>query len=361
MSGTSLDGIDVSLVDFDSKPYQVLKSISHPFPKSLKQGLSELIKQQHCSLASLGNLDVALAKAYAQAVTALLEEIDINSAYIRAIGCHGQTIFHQPDGEHRFSMQIGSGAYLSELTSIPVITDFRNNDMALDGQGAPLVCAFHRDLVGRADNQMIINLGGIGNITWLPENGEPLGFDTGPANTLLDAWFQKYHPKQHYDEDGQWASSGSVNQQLLQALLNDPYFKLAAPKSTGREYFNLSWLDSYLATLDKVIEPNQIQATLATLTALSISQYIKDLGPKQVYYCGGGVRNKHLMMQLHNSSDMEISTVSELGIDPDYIEAIAFAWLAKQRVALRPGTISSVTGSQSDAMTGAIYQPSPPY
>ena len=356
MSGTSLDGIDVSVVQFENSSSNILYADTFNFEPELHRQLKELVQSARSGLQQLGEIQHRLANNYASAVKKALLASEIDAHAIKAIGCHGQTVYHQPDGEYPYSLQLGSGAILAELTCIPVVTDFRNNDIALGGQGAPLVPKFHASLIGPEDSVAIINLGGIANIS-LIEKSFVTGFDTGPANCLLDRWYRKWHTD-GFDVSGNWASTGKVNAALLQAMLSDNYFAEQPPKSTGTEYFNSSWLDKYLSQLNPQAAPEDVQATLIELTAQTVKNAIPQMPASKVYFCGGGVQNKHLMRVLKDLLGEGIKTTESLGIAPDYMEAIAFAWLARRRIQGEPATIASVTGAKNDAISGCVYLPS---
>ena len=352
MSGTSMDGVDA--VIFDAENNTVLNNASTAFPKELHQSLTALIEQPQTSLSNLGYIDIALAELYASAVKQLLKASKLLPSQIKAIGCHGQTVYHQPDGQYKFSMQLGSGSYLAEKTAITTVTDFRNRDMAAGGQGAPLVPAFHQAVF--SDNnksRLIINIGGISNCSWLPLDGDTTGFDIGPGNTLLDCWIKRHHNKS-YDHDGQWAASGVISEPLVAEMLDDEYFKKLSPKSTGREYFNLNWLEQSLINHPNLASAD-VQASLLALTALSITDVINRIAPNEVFICGGGVNNKQLMKSITVLSATPLSDIKQLGIAPELVEASAFAWLAKQCVNHQTGTLPRVTGARHPVISGAIY------
>ncbi len=359
MSGTSMDGIDTVLVDFSKRTPKLICSHSHAFPDTLQTQLSTIISPSWSgSLSQFGTLHQQLGKLFAGAVNALLQKTTISANQIQAIGSHGQTVWHQPQGEHPFSLQLGDANQISELTGITTVADFRSRDIAAGGQGAPLVPAFHKALFTKEKtNRILLNIGGIANITLLPGNGEVSGFDTGPGNGLMDAWIKK-HKQQSFDKDGAWASTGTINDKLLESLLTDSYFSLPAPKSTGKEYFNLEWLAKYTAIPAR---PQDIQATLTELSAKSIADAIKKAIDKQqdwhqLYVCGGGVHNPFLMARLKTHlADFEIKSTEKLGVSPDWMEAIAFAWLAKQTLEGKPGNLPSVTGAKGARILGAIY------
>lgn len=361
MSGTSLDGIDVVIAGFENQASPAITAArTFPFTAPLREQLHDLIFSGHTDLLVLGQLDIALGQQYADCVNALLDEAKLGAEDIGAVGCHGQTIFHAPDADYPFSMQIGNGNVIAARTGITTVADFRQRDMVLGGQGAPLVPAFHQALFQHAtENRVIVNIGGISNITVLPADNKQVvfGFDTGPGNTLLDNWIN-LHRHQKFDENGQWAATGTVNQTLLKRLLADDYFSRAIPKSTGRELFHLDWVRAQLAELATSPAPEDIQATLLQFTAISIADAIKQYAPNTnaVYVCGGGAHNSVLMRaldeQLHSQ---KVSTTSDIGLDPDWVEATAFAWLARQTLHHMPGNLPAVTGASQATILGAIY------
>ncbi len=343
MSGTSLDGVDAVIVEDDCR--QIIASHYLPYPNTLKNQLKSLTQSGQTSLKNLAQLDIEVATIFAQAVNQLLEQARPDSKNVEAIGSHGQTIYHQGGA---YSMQIGHGALIAEQTSITTVADFRMQDVAAGGQGAPLTPKYHQYLLDGKDG-VVINLGGIANITII-KNGGVSGFDTGPANTLLDNWI--FTQKQlDYDQDGLWAKTGKADEALLQALLADDYFAEKSPKSTGPEYFNLAWLAQYLSGNEP---PQDVQRTLLELSAISISQHIpKDV---DVYLCGGGVHNKLLLERLaEQNPNSKITTTEALGVHPDFVEAAAFAYFAKQTLAGKPSNLPAVTGASNERILGAIY------
>lgn len=363
MSGTSIDSIDAVALSFDKQQLQLIGSHSHIIPDNLKRDIVALCQPGDDSVELFANTDNRLAKLFAEATLALMEQNNITADQVIAVGSHGQTVRHAaPEpGKIAFSQQIGNPSLIATLTGCAVVADFRRKDMALGGQGAPLVPAFHRQLFTDAEHhRVIVNIGGIANITVLPA-GSPeklegcIGFDTGPGNLLLDGWCQR-HLKTDYDDDGAWGASGSVNVALLNQLKTHPFFGAPAPKSTGRETFNLQWLDEQLGRF-AAITAEDVQATLARLTAESIADQVKSLKLKtqQVYVCGGGAFNGALMAQLAKLLPMKVATTASLGLDPNWVEACAFAWLAKQRIELKPGNIPAVTGAKKAAILGGLY------
>lgn len=362
MSGTSLDGIDIALVGFDNKGMTLKAADTYPFDTRLRQDLLSLIESGRCHLQQLGQLDMALGHAYSDAIKQLLAETRTQASDIEAIGCHGQTVYHAPEAAFPFSMQIGNAHVIAEKTGIDTIADFRQRDMILGGQGAPLVPAFHQALFhSDKHNRVVANIGGISNITILPADGMTVsGFDTGPGNVLLDQWYQQHH-KDLYDENGQWARNGDVDEAFLQLLMADPFLQQPAPKSTGREYFNLNWLSQKLIELDKPIKARNVQTTLLSMTAKSISQAILDYAANtdEVFVCGGGAHNEELMQSLRNElPGIQVKTTSALGLAPDWVEACAFAWLARQFKQGQAGNLPAVTGADRPAILGALYSSS---
>lgn len=356
MSGTSLDGLDIALVDFSGNQPVLRASELVSYPDTLSQQLTTLCQSESVNFQLLGSTDALLGDFFSKAVLQFLSSNNVDHRQVMAIGSHGQTIHHQPSGDTPFTLQIGDANRLAEKTGIPVVADFRRKDMAAGGQGAPLVPAFHADCFqDEKQNRAIINIGGIANITFLPSGHtqHPLGFDSGPGNTLMNQFCQAFY-NQPYDHDALIASSGTVNSELLAAMLNDDYFQQAPPKSTGPEHFSFSWLDSH-----RTKHPATNEDTLATLCRLSAQSILDALNTlptcSEIYICGGGAHNPLLMKTLRVSFNGSVYTTSKLGIDPDWVEAMAFAWLAKQTVEGLPGNIPSVTGAKKSVVLGAIY------
>jgi anhydro-N-acetylmuramic acid kinase len=356
MSGTSLDGVDVALVQFNEaqKPH-VLQTHFLAYPAELR---TQILALQHPTENELETTELmanTLAKLYADAVNQLLAIAALPPNEISAIGCHGQTIRHRP--ELGFTLQIGNPALLAELTGITVVADFRSRDIAAGGQGAPLVPAFHKAIFAHPQlNRAVINIGGIANITYLASNSDLIGFDSGPGNMLLDAWI-KQHKNLSYDANGAWASSGEIIAPLLSAMLAEPYFALKPPKSTGRDLFNDAWLARHLAVSD--YSPQDVACTLVSLTAKSIfialQHHCSDVD--EVYLCGGGAHNALLVEQLQNFlGSKKVETTDKLGIGVDWVEAIAFAWLAELCLNQQTASLPEVTGAKGARILGAIYQ-----
>lgn len=354
MSGTSLDGIDVALCAFEANACQLLDTHFAPYPAQIKTELLALHKPSSNELEATSLISNRLAVMYADAVKALLTSKKIRVDEITAIGCHGQTIRHRP--ELGFTLQIGNAALLAELTGITVVSDFRSRDIAAGGQGAPLVPAFHKAIFGHSQlNRALINIGGIANITYLSKKGDALGFDSGPGNMLLDAW-TKLHLDKAYDEDGAWASTGVVLDALLYDMLAEPYFVMPPPKSTGRDLFNEDWLKRHL--LYPHLRPQDVARTLVALTAQSIHDALGKCGDvDEVYLCGGGARNILLKNSLQSLfGETKVLFTDVLGVGVDWVEAAAFAWLAKQTLENKPGNLPTVTGAKGLRVLGAIYQ-----
>ncbi len=356
MSGTSADGINAALVDFSTIIPTVISTHYAPYSLALRQKIHGLSHPGDNEIQRLGELDIELGLAFANAVNHLLEQQSLTAHAIRAIGSHGQTIRHHPVLPHPFTLQIGDPNTIAAKTEITTIADFRRKDMSLGGQGAPLVPAFHQALFA-ADNKprVIANIGGMANITVLM-NDTVIGFDTGPGNVLMDSWILHHQQKSH-DENGAWARQGKLQTDLLNQLLADPYFKRTPPKSTGREYFNLAWTQ---AKLNATLSPVDVQTTLTELTAQTIIDTIQSLiSEGEILICGGGVHNDFLMQRLQKiaAPHFNVSSTMQYGIDPDWVEAMAFAWLAKQTMQHKTGNLPSVTGAKKPAILGGIYYP----
>jgi len=360
MSGTSVDGIDAALVDFSGDKPMLLASHYTPYSTNLRQQIHSLCEPGENEIERLGELDVELAKVFAGAVNTLLATSSVSTKDIAAIGSHGQTVRHAPNHEHRFTLQIGDPNTIAALTGITTVADFRRKDIALGGQGAPLVPAFHRGFFASNEiDRAIVNIGGIANVTLLrhTEQENILGFDTGPGNTLMDYWTRTHRHAPH-DEHGAWAASGTVNTNLLLSLLSDPYFKQQPPKSTGREHFNHEWLNEHLIKTNPTIKTEDVQATLTEVTAKSIVDAITNHFNKgEIFICGGGAHNTYLMSRIaeHTKRHFSVNTTESFGIHPDYVEAIAFAWLAFQSMQKKSGNLPSVTGAERKAILGGIY------
>lgn len=352
MSGTSLDGVDAALVDLRSRPL-LLGTVFVPYPKALKTALLALQAPARDELHRASLAGIRVSGLYATAVSRLLRKCRIERQLVRAIGCHGQTVRHRP--ESGYTVQLGNPAVLAERSGIPVVADFRSADIAAGGQGAPLVPAFHAAVFRSPRvHRVIVNLGGIANLTDLPCRGPVRGFDTGPGNILLDAWVG-WRLGRNFDKGGSLASRGRPLQPLLRDLLADPYFRRPPPKSTGRDHFNLSWLRSFGVARHKVAD---VQATLAELTALSIGRAIVRFcsDAREVYLCGGGAHNSDLVRRIARTlPGVQVASTLQLGSHPDWVEAMAFAWLAQRRIKSEAGNLPEVTGARSGRVLGAMY------
>ncbi len=353
MSGTSLDGVDVALVDFSTGYPKLLATHFQAYEKKLKDALLVLHHPANDELHQMQLISNELARLYAVATAILLQAANIKREQVRAIGCHGQTIRHCPsDG---YTLQLGNAALLAELSGITVVNDFRSGDIAAGGQGAPLVPVFHdRILRHPSIHRVIVNIGGISNLTNLPPKRHTTGFDCGPGNMLMDAWIT-LQCGEIYDRDGAWAASGQIIPALLQKLLDEPFLHAVPPKSSGRDLFNLAWLSSKLGGDEA---PVNVQATLLAFSTRVISDAIHRFcdGVQEVYLCGGGAHNQALVHSLGISlPDCRIQATDSLGLGVDWLEAIAFAWLARQRLSDYSVNLTNVTGARHPCILGAIY------
>jgi anhydro-N-acetylmuramic acid kinase len=356
ISGTSADGIDAALCRFEPTP-RLLAGLTHPWPMALRERIVAAGADARAfDLDAFGHLDVAIGQCFADAVAALLADTGLDAAAVRAIGSHGQTLRHRPHGELPFSLQIGDPSVIAERTGIDTVADFRRADIAAGGQGAPLMPAFHAAMLAIPGHaRAVLNLGGIANLTVLDADGHVTGFDTGPANGLLDAWCMR-HCGEPFDRDGAFAARGRVDEALLAQWLAEPYFALAPPKSTGREYFGLDWLDAQPGTAAG--DPADVQATLLALTVRSVAAALNAHAgaAEEVLVCGGGVHNPQLMRALELAlAPRAVRSTAELGVDPDYVEAMGFAWLARQRLRDLPGNLPAVTGARGERRLGVVY------
>ncbi|HEY8608725.1 MAG TPA: anhydro-N-acetylmuramic acid kinase [Noviherbaspirillum sp.] len=363
MSGTSMDGVDGVLAAFppdgSTGGIRTLAAAYIPFPPTLREDLMLLQAAGHNEIHREALAANSLARIYADCVRRLLDESEIAATGVCAIGAHGQTVRHRP--ELGFTRQTGNPALLAELTGIDVIADFRSRDIAAGGQGAPLVPAFHSAVFGKPDEvRVVANIGGIANISILQPEGSATGFDTGPGNVLMDHWIEA-HLGKSYDADGAWASTGKLQQALLTALLDDPYFRLPPPKSTGRDLFHGDWLRQRLAS-HAHLPAEDIQATLARLTAATLADAIQMHAPAagSVFICGGGAHNRFLMQDLQACLDergvqARVASTAALGVPPGQVEALAFAWLARAHVLRHPGNLAAVTGAVGPRVLGALY------
>ncbi len=359
MSGTSMDGIDAVVVRFDDAAVDIIASHSQAYPQKLKTDLLEAIRQPlSVELDIDGNLHREVGRCFCEAALNVIGKSNLASSDIAAIGSHGQTLRHQPNADEPFSLQIGDADVIAQGTGVTTIANFREADIAVGGQGAPLVPPFH-DWLFRSDttDRVIVNIGGISNVTVLPASTGPVvGFDTGPGNGLMDAWIRQ-DKGVGYDLNGEWAASGSVATDLLESMLRDPYFSLPAPKSTGFEYFNLDWLSQFDCNNHGAAD---VQSTLCELTARSIAASITMYAPQteELFVCGGGSHNAELMRRLQsNLSAITCATTQSVGLHSDWIEAVAFAWLAMRTLNGQTGNLPSVTGASREVVLGDIHLP----
>ncbi|HEY6897878.1 MAG TPA: anhydro-N-acetylmuramic acid kinase [Rhodocyclaceae bacterium] len=353
MSGTSLDGVDAVLVGFSAAGPAPQGAIHHAFPAELRDQALALCTAGSDEIHRAAMLGNALAEHYAEAVGQLLEATGMAPAEIAAIGCHGQTLRHRP--EAGYTVQIGNSALLAERSGITVVSDFRSRDIAAGGQGAPLVPAVHEALFRQPNrHRVILNLGGIANLTNLAPGQPVTGFDCGPANMLLDAWASRYLGRA-YDQDGRWAANGTISESLLHTLLTHPFLAEAPPKSCGREQFGIAWLDGLLAGPES---PADVQAPLVAFTGHSAAEAIQAWcgSPEELYVCGGGARNPLVMATLQRELPATaVATTDTLGLPAEQVEAFAFAWLARQCLLRQPGNLPSVTGAAGPRVLGAIH------
>ncbi|MDG6882460.1 Anhydro-N-acetylmuramic acid kinase [Phocoenobacter uteri] len=363
MSGTSLDGVDLALVDFATSQPTLKASHFVAMPNELRNDLFKLCSTGETTLQQLGELDHRLGKLYAEAINQFLVLNNLDAEQIEAIGCHGQTIWHSPRTTYPFTTQIGDANIIAAKTGITTIADLRRKDMAFGGQGAPLVPAFHQAVFFDPKfATVVLNIGGISNISVLMPNQPVIGYDTGVGNLLLDAWIGK-HLNQSYDKNGDWAKTGKVNSELLRLLLDEPFFSQEPPKSTGRELFNLTWLEQKIVNFEKnhtACSPKDIQRTLVEFTVQSTVQELLRLNtqslPCRLLVCGGGAKNPLIMQGFTELlPQWKVSTTTEYGLDLDYVEAVAFAWLAYQRIHNLPSNMPSVTGASKAVSLGVIY------
>lgn len=351
MSGTSLDGVDVALCEITDNSCKLLNFYEHPMDEALKSTILQMLHAE-TTLREIGILEQKLGSFFSQAIVAFMHKEEIDKESIRAIGLHGQTLWHEPFGESPFSMQLGDANIVVAQTGIQCVADFRRMDIANGGEGAPFAPAFHQFLFhAQGENVGVLNIGGMANITLLGENLR--GWDTGCGNVLLDMWMMRTQ-KKNYDKEGLFAQSGKLIPSLLNAMLEDPYFSKLPPKSTGREYFNASWLESYLPLFHSY-KDQDIQRTLVELTAQSIANDVNKTALTSLIVCGGGAQNSFLMQRLQALTSCKIQKSQEYGVNGDALEAMAFAWLAHQRVHNKKVDLKAVTGARKNSLLGAIY------
>ena len=357
-----MDSVDAVLVSHGAATPKLIASRAHPIPQALTARLHALVSEGLPSGPEVWHLDAQLGTLFADAVAQLLVHADVAATEVVAIGSHGQTVYHGPKDQPPVTVQLGDPNVIVEHTGITTVADFRRRDMAAGGQGAPLVPAFHRAVLQKSGTpRAVVNIGGIANVTVLPGNfdADIVGFDTGPGNTLMDMWCRR-HRLAPMDRNGEWAGGGKLMNELLAALLDDPFFDAPPPKSTGREYFNLEWVDAALKRTRAVAaDARDVQRTLCELTATTIVQAIRKhaADTREIMVCGGGAHNAALMQTLAiHAGDLSVESTIAAGFDPDWIEAIAFSWFAKQTLEGLPSNLPSVTGARRPVILGGIYK-----
>jgi len=352
MSGTSLDGVDVALCTVDAHNCRLIHSLEYPLPQTLKDEILSSINQT-TTLKQVGSLHTKLGFLFSDAINALLEKYVLNPEQIEALGVHGQTLWHEPNAVYPFSLQLGNANVIATQTKIKTISDFRGMDVANGGEGAPFAPAFHKFLFGSsAKKRAVLNIGGMANLTILDE--KTLGFDVGCGNVLLDLWVDK-KCSQKYDKDGEFAKEGILNEILLKSMLDDEYFKKLPPKSTGREYLNLRWLEKYIQKVS-TLSDTDIQRTLLELTAKSIANEVKRYKIEELILCGGGAKNLFLVERLEKLCGCKVVFSDEYGANGDFLEAMLFAWLAYKRLHNESVDLKDITGAKKNSILGAIYE-----
>ena len=349
MSGTSLDGVDVVLCEIDESSCKLIDTLEYAIAKELKELLLFMIASDSLSLKEVGELDHRLGILFREAVGALLEKTNVHSSEIKAIGLHGQTLWHNPKGKYPFSMQLGDANILTARHGIPVVADFRSKDIALGGQGAPFAPSFHAFMFKNLDKIAVVNIGGMANITVREE--VLFGYDIGCGNVLLDTWIDR-HQNLPYDKEGAWAKSGKVDKGLLKLMLADAYFSENYPKSTGREKFNMMWINKIISQYSIALSPKDIQRTLLELVAQSISNEVLKFKRDKILLCGGGAKNTFLCQRIAILSELKV----EISMYADEIEAMTFAWLAHERMHQREVNLKDVTGASKNSILGAVYR-----
>jgi len=362
LSGTSRDGVDAVLVNFGARSMEILHAICAPYPVAIRQTLDQLLASGAAPPAGVAQvLDENLAYFFARTAQNLVREAGLEMRDIRAIGSHGQNVWHQPRGENPVTIQLGRGDLIARNTGVAVVNDFRRADLEAGGQGAPLAPLLHQRLFrSDAEDRAVLNLGGIANLTLLPAAGGVTGFDCGPGMCLLDGWIQRRLHKV-YDDGGRWAARGAVNAELLERMLTDPYFNLPPPKSTGLEYFSMAWLERKLDGSD--LAGADVQATLAELTAQGVARSLAGAGlparlPKRLLVCGGGVHNLDLVSRIAGALPrVTVESTARHGANPDWVEGLLFAWLARERQNGNAQETAPVTGARRPVLLGEIHQP----
>jgi anhydro-N-acetylmuramic acid kinase len=358
LSGISRDGVDAVLVNFNDGGMDLLHASCTPYPPAIKRMLDQLLETGAAPTKDISSLlDETLGRFFARVAQDLVREVGMEMRDIHAIGSHGQNVWHQPRGDKPVTIQLGKGSLIARNTGTTVVADFRRADVKAGGQGAPLAPLLHKSLFhDEKENRAILNIGGIANLTILPARGDVSGFDCGPGNCLMDSW-TKRHLRKDYDNNGNWASKGAIDHMLLERLLNDPYFKLPTPKSTGLEYFSMDWLDNHLA--DSSLSAGTVQTTLAELTALTVANSLQAFpAPDRLLVCGGGAHNAFLMRRIAAAMpDSVVEPTTHHGADPDWVEGLLFAWLARERLNQKPQDTRLITGAKQPVLLGEIFEP----
>jgi len=358
MSGTSADSVDTVLLSVSEEKIKSFGTYTHPIPDKVKNSIYESVNSQNLDKNKINKLDMVLAEIFSEAVNALLTQECLKSQDVEALGSHGQTIKHSPNLPVPFSLQIGNAELLANSTGIKTVSDFRSDDISAGGQGAPITPIFNEYAFSSKSKRVIINIGGISNITLLENKIQTIGYDTGPGNCLMDSWARE-NEVGNYDEGGKWANTGKVNPSLLQLMLKEEYFSKPSPKSTGPDFFNLEWVKNTIDKNGEEVKPEDLQSTLLELTVKSLTKELKNLGvgSDDLYFCGGGIHNKNLMKRIKKELGFRILTTADIGVDPDYLEATSFAWFAAQRIKGRKFDLSKVTGSNRKVFLGVITEP----
>jgi anhydro-N-acetylmuramic acid kinase len=358
MTGTSVDSIDCSLLDLSNKKIALLDMQSRAIPSELKTQILELSNSSNIDSELLKKLDSLVAEELIRSIKIIIKKNNLNGKDISAIGSHGQTIKHSPNITNPFSLQIGDPQLIADRLGITTVAQFRIDDIQSGGQGAPLTPIFHEKVFRDEIKKVIVNIGGITNITALDPVSKTIGFDTGPGNCLMDSWCRKNN-KGNYDDKGEWASSGLVQEDLLELMYQDPYFKKNYPKSTGPDYFNIGWLENLFLSLKQEYLPEDIAATILQLTCKSLCNDIKKIGfdNNNIYLCGGGIHNDHLLKSIETEMGKRINTTESIGLDPDYLESICFGWFAKQRLDGISFDLGEITGSKGQVSLGRVWHP----
>jgi len=357
LSGTSRDGVDAVLVNFSHDSMDILHASCTPYPPAIKLTLDQLLATGAAPSKDVAELlDDNLGRFFARVAQNLVHDAGMEMRDIRAIGSHGQNVWHQPRSKNPLSIQLGRGGLIARNTSTTVVTDFRSADLEAGGQGAPLAPLFHQKLFhSEKEDRAILNIGGIANLTTLPAKGAVTGFDCGPGNCLMDVWTNR-HLQKEYDDNGRWATKGELIPDLLSRMLTDPYFNQPPPKSTGLEHFNMTWLENMLG--DSALKEVDVQTTLAELTAISIAESLTDTGlPARLLVCGGGVHNTFLMRRIAAAlPDVIVESTARHGADPDWVEGLLFAWLARERLNERTQNTPPITGADHPVLLGNIHE-----